>query len=128
MLNDELNNQHQLSSGPLLDENGNLNEAGFSTSLVREYDRKQIKGLKSRIKEWDYYYIGNKDFGVALTIADNSYMALASVSFLNFKTGEQITKSKMKFFTFGKLFLPSSSNEGLTKVHSNLLSKVFSVN
>ena len=116
MLNDDLNNQHQLTTGPLLDEDGNLNEAGFSTSLIRDYDRKQIKGLKSRIKEWDYYYIGNKDFGVALTIADNSYMALASVSFLNFKTGEQVTKSKMKFFTFGKLALPSSSKEGLTKV------------
>ena len=116
MLNDELNNQHQLSEGPLLDENGNLVEAGFSTSLVRHYDRKLIKRKKSRIKEWDYYYIGNSKFGVALTIADNSYMALASVSFLNFETGEQVTKSKMKFFTFGKLSLPNTSIAGLTKV------------
>ena len=79
MLNDELVNQHQLSKGLLLDENGNLNEAGFALSLVRDYDRGQIKGLKTMIKEWDYYYIGNSHFGVALTIADNSYMALASV-------------------------------------------------
>ncbi|MBR0301819.1 MAG: DUF2804 family protein, partial [Bacilli bacterium] len=74
MLNDELVNQHQLSQGLLLDENGNLNEAGFALSLVRDYNRGQIKGLKSRIKEWDYYYIGNSHFGVALTIVDNSYM------------------------------------------------------
>ena len=117
MLNDELVNQHQLSQGLLLDENGNLNEAGFALSLVRDYNRGQIKGLKSRIKEWDYYYIGNSHFGVALTIADNSYMALASVSFLNFDTNEQVTKSKMKFFTFGKLKLPSSSKEGVTKIN-----------
>ena len=116
MLNEQLSEQHELSKGPLLDESGNLSEAGFSTSLIKNYSRDQIKGMKSRIKEWDYYYIGNSHFGVALTIADNSYMALASVSFLNFDKNEQVTKSKMKFFTFGKLKLPSSSESGTTKV------------
>jgi len=37
-----------------------------------------------RIKEWDYYLIYNDHFGVALTVDDNSYMGLMSISFLDF--------------------------------------------
>ena len=72
--------QHELSKGRLLDENGNLAEAGYAFSLVKDYNRKDIKGLKWRIKEWDYYYIGDRNYGIALTIDDNSYMGLVSVS------------------------------------------------
>lgn len=65
---------HELIDGPSLDDNGDLLEAGYVTSLVKIYDRNKIKAGKSRIKEWDYYYVGNKDYGIALTIADNSYI------------------------------------------------------
>ena len=104
--------QRKLNPGKLLDNNGNLSEAGFATSLIKEYNRKDIKASKWRIKEWDYYYIGNSKYGVALTIADNSYMSLCSLSYLNFEKPHDITRSVMKWFTFGKLNLPSSSKEG----------------
>ena len=104
--------QNKLSPGKLLDHNGNLCEPGYATSLVKEYNRKDIKAGQLRIKEWDYYYIGNSNYGVALTIADNSYMALCSLSFLDFKKPYDITKSVMKWFTKGKLNLPSSSKKG----------------
>lgn len=101
-----------LSAGLLLDKKGNLNEAGYATSLIKEYQRSQIKGLKTRIKEWDYYAFLNEDFGICLTLADNSYMSLASISFLDFKNKKYVTKSSMKFFSFGKLKLPSTSEIG----------------
>jgi len=104
--------QHELKAGPLLNEEGNLAEAGFAYSLVKTYDRKAIKAPKSRIKEWDYYYIGNNERGVAFTIDDNSYMGLGSVSLLNFVDKTFITKSSMKAFTNGKVNLPASSTEG----------------
>ena len=104
--------QNKLSPGKLLDENGNLNEAGYATSLIKEYKRSDIKAHKSRIKEWDYYYIGNDRYGIALTIADNSYMSLASLSFLGFVNKKDVTKSVMGFFSNGKLNLPSSSVDG----------------
>ena len=104
--------QKQLSSGPLLDENGNLVEAGYATKLVKVYSRSTIKAKKSRIKEWDYYYIGNSKYGVALTIADNSYMGMGSISFLDFGNKKEITKSEIKLFTKGKLNLPSTSEIG----------------
>lgn len=101
--------QHKLSNGPLLDENGNLCEAGYSFKMVKEYQRSAIKAGKSRIKEWDYYYIGNDKYGIALTIDDNSYMNLMSVSILDFEKKSFITKSYMGFLSFGKVGFPSSS-------------------
>lgn len=104
--------QNKLNNGPLLDDNGELVEAGYAFSLVREYNRQKIKAKKSRIKEWDYYYVGNSKYGIALTIADNSYMGMGSVSFLDFENKKDITKSKIIFFTNGKLDLPHSSKSG----------------
>lgn len=105
--------QHEiLKKGPLLDGSGCLTEAGFAKSLILDYDRNAIKAGKNRIKEWDYYYVGNDSFGVALTIADNSYMGLDSISFLNFDEKWEITNSPMQFFTYGKKKLPASSENG----------------
>src|SRR5574344_879920 len=102
----------ELSEGKLLDATGNLRECGYSNSLIREYNRHDIRGEKTRIKEWDYYLFTNENYGVAVTVADNSYMSLVSVSYLDFKYKKFITKSKMKFFTFGRVNLPSSSDKG----------------
>ena len=107
-----MSEQHLLEPGNLLFNDGNLAEAGYSTKLIKTYSRSMIKANKWRIKEWDYYYIGNEKYGIALTIADNSYMALAGVSFLDFENKKEITKNVMKWFTKGKLNLPSSSENG----------------
>lgn len=117
--------QKKLSVGDLLNEQGNLVEAGYATSLVRKYDRKAIKAPKGRIKEWDYYYISDQRFGIALTIADNSYMAMASISVLNFKHNTQTTKSPIKWFTNGKTNLPSTSETGDVSLVGKGYSMVF---
>ena len=105
--------QHEITKRqPLLDETGRLTEAGYATSLVMDYDRNAIKGGKTRIKEWDYYLVTDGKAGVALTIADNSYMGLASISFLDFEGGRETTKSPMKLFPMGKTGFPASSEAG----------------
>lgn len=104
--------QNKLEPGRLLFNDGSLSEAGYATSLVKEYNRDHIKANKLRIKEWDYYYLGNDKYGVAFTIADNSYMSLGSVSFLDFSKNINITKSVMGLLPKGKLHLPSSSKSG----------------
>jgi len=104
--------QHLLTPGPLLDENGHLTEAGYATSLVKQYDRNAIKGGKLRIKEWDYYCIIGGDIVLALTIADNSYMSLDSVSLINLQTGFQHTWSAMGVMTLGKRGFPATSVKG----------------
>lgn len=104
--------QKKLSAGRLLDADGNLFEAGYALDAVKTYNRKDIKAGKTRIKEWDYYLVTNGSYAVALTIDDNSYMSLSSVSFLDFKKPSYVTKSEIGFFSMGKLNFPSSFNEG----------------
>lgn len=101
-----------LGEGDLLDRKGELVESGYAFSQVKRYDRKAVKGSKLRVKEWDYYCFCDNDYGVALTVADNSYMSLASVSVLDFKHIKYITKSKIGLFSHGKLGMPSSCDAG----------------
>ena len=110
-------NQHEITERrPLLDASGNLTEPGYAKTLLPVYRRNDIKANKLRIKEWDYYCINNGRFALALTIADNSYMGLDSISLLNLDEGWEITKSPMKAFTNGRVGLPESSETG--DVHS----------
>lgn len=105
--------QHQITtSAPLLDENGHLREPGYAKHLLPVYDRNAIKANRWRIKEWDYYYIGNDDYGIALTIADNSYMGLDSISLLDFRTPWEQTTSQMSWLTNGKVGFPATSEVG----------------
>ena len=93
-----------------------LTEPGYAKTLLPIYRRSDIKAGKMRIKEWDYYCVNNGHFALALTIADNSYMGLDSISLLNLDEGWEITKSPMRAFTNGKIGLPESSETG--DVHS----------
>jgi len=105
--------QHEITrSAPLLDENGNLREAGYARKLLPVYNRSDIKAGKLRIKEWDYYLVINDHYAVALTIADNSYMGLDSISFLNFDERWEKTVSPIQILTMGKKNLPPSSSVG----------------
>lgn len=104
--------QDILTAGALLNNQGELNQAGYAYRLVKSYDRRAIKAHPLRIKEWDYYLITTDAFGLALTVADNSYMSLLSATFLDFKSKTEHTFSPMSFFTFGKLGLPASSETG----------------
>ncbi|MDO9628694.1 MAG: DUF2804 domain-containing protein [Acholeplasmataceae bacterium] len=109
-------NQTRLSKGPLLDLKGNLIESGYSTYLAKDYYRDQVKVRGMRIKEWDYYYIGNDDFGIAFTIADNSYLWLTSVTFFDFINKKEVTNTKMGWLSRGRLKLPRSSVKGDIKL------------
>ena len=117
--------QHMLTKGPLLNDKGDLNEAGYAFELIKDYKRTDIKGSKSRIKEWDYYFINDNEYGIALTIDDNSYMGMASVSVLDFKNKKENTKSYIKWFTKGKVNLPSTSKDGDVSLISKNYSMVF---
>lgn len=119
--------QKQLEKGKLLDSEGNLEQAGYATSLVKEYDRKAIRGEKLRIKEWDYYLIYNQYFGVALTVDDNSYMGLMSISFLDFDKKTEKTVSPMTVMPMGRTKLPSSSSRGITQYQDKRCFFKFSV-
>ncbi len=108
--------QHLLNEGPLLNLKGELIESGYHTKLIKTYDKKLVKNARLRLKEWDYYYVGNKDYGLAITVADNGYMWLLSVTLLDFNLRAETSKSKMGFIPFKRFNLPKTSEKGNIKV------------
>ena len=109
--------QHEiLRSAPLLNASGDLAEPGWARSLLPVNRRSDIRVSPMRIKEWDYYLITDGHVGLALTIADNGYMGLDSVSFLDFDEGWEQTKSPMRLFPMGKTGLPESSADGASEI------------
>lgn len=107
--------QHEITAPiPLLDEQGNLTEPGWARKLYPQYDRRYIKASPMRRKEWDYYLVTNGQIALALTIADNGYMGLDSISLLDFHAGWQITKSPMRAMPLGRTALPATSARGIS--------------
>ena len=105
--------QHEIKAAiPLLDAAGNLNEPGYAKRLLPVYRRADIRAGKLRIKEWDYYLVSNGRFALALTVADNGYMGMDSVSLLDFEEGWEITTSPMSLLPLGRIGLPESSERG----------------
>lgn len=105
--------QHEITREiPLLDPHGALTEPGYAKKLLPVYDRGKVRCGAMRLKEWDYYLVMNGRFGLALTIADNAYMGLDSVSFLHFEKGWQVTKSPLRVMPMGSTGLPASSRRG----------------
>ena len=108
-------NQQLLSPGPLHRPDGALSQAGYATALVKEYDRARIAAHPLKIKEWDYYLIASDRYALALTIADNGYMGLDSVSLLDFDGPWETTQSRMSLFPLGRRGLPPSSARGVSR-------------
>ena len=108
--------QHRIvKEGRLLDECGILREPGWATAQLLEYHRKDVKANKLRLKEWDYYLITDGSFGLALTVADNGYMGLDSISLLRFDSADgpwEHTESKIRPLPMGRTKLPENSREG----------------
>lgn len=118
--------QHEITtSSPLLDGSGNLREPGYAKRLLPIYRRADVRAPASRIKEWDYYLVANDHFAVALTIDDNGYMGLDSISFLHFDEGWERTKSPMRAFPMGRTGLPESSARGTTAISGRGYALVF---
>ena len=109
--------QHEITTpGPLLGSDGNLLEPGWARSLLPVYHRADIRASAMRIKEWDYYLITDGHIGLALTIADNGYMGLDSISFLNFDEKWEKTTSRMRALPLGGTHLPESSADGASEI------------
>ena len=111
---------------PLLNELGNLAEPGWSRKLVQQYDRKAIKALPFRIKEWDYYLVTAGNFAAAFTISDDGYIGLQSVSLLWLGDDPwEHTETVLNAFPMGKLRLPNDSSYGTTKYSDKRLQMSF---
>lgn len=122
-----MRNHEVVTAHRLLDEKGALIEPGWSRSLVQIYDRNDIKKRKTRIKEWDYYYVMSHSNKIALclTISDLSYLGMASVSIVNLENATEHTDSIIVPFTMGKTNLPPTSAVGDVKFKNKKLAMEF---
>ena len=104
--------QHRITApGPLHDDQGRLTETGYATALLKAYDRSRVAAPGFRIKEWDYYCIVSDRYALALTVADNGYLYMDSVSLLDFDDHSQATWSSIQP-PFGGRRLPATSVVG----------------
>lgn len=120
---------HEVSKvQPLLDKNGRLTEPGWSRKLYQIYDRKAIKAPAFKIKEWDYYLVMGKNFGVAFTISDDGYIGLQSVSLLDFTEENapwEHTNTVLTPFPMGKMKMPATTEKGNVSFHNKKLNLDF---
>ena len=105
--------QHAITRArPLLDANGNIAEPGFARKLLPAYSRKAVKAGALRLKEWDYYLVNNGRWAVALTVADNGYMGLDSISFIDLENLWQNTLSPISALPMGRRRMRRAPREG----------------
>ena len=104
--------QIELEEGDLLDRRGRLTQPGWARREARRYTRAAIAASPLRIKEWDYYCVLAGDYGLAAVIADNGYMGLLSVTWLDFRARTATAESVMTPFPLGRMALPPSADAG----------------
>lgn len=107
--------RRMLQRGDLLNLDGRLMEAGWATRLIKRYDRALIKAPAWRIKEWDYYLIANDFYALALTVSDNGYLGLDSISLIDFEGKSERTVTRLVSFPMGKRNLPADSSLGVVR-------------
>ncbi|HPD02161.1 MAG TPA: DUF2804 domain-containing protein [Eubacteriales bacterium] len=107
-----MSNQHQVTVKQKLFKDGLIAEPGYAKNMVWEYSRDDIKAKPIRIKEWDYYIITNKEFALALTLADNGFIGAISASVIDYKQPFEITKTKVNLFPMGRMMFPSTPESG----------------
>ncbi|MCL2024039.1 MAG: DUF2804 domain-containing protein [Oscillospiraceae bacterium] len=113
---------------PLHNSDGTLREPGWSRRPVQIYSRAGVKAPHIRLKEWDYYLVVGQGYGIALTIADNGYMGLNSVSLMDFGAASSIDKSIPTLFPMGKYKMPAdSASPSIVRIGGKKLQMSFEV-
>ncbi len=110
--------QYQITNqSKLLSQSGELIQKGYATSPLLQYLRKDV-GLKSRLKEWDYYLIQNDSSVVALTVAKSMSFLLVSASLIDLVTLKETTKSTVGIASRKNFSMPESSEIGDINYHN----------
>ncbi|MBK7147928.1 MAG: DUF2804 domain-containing protein [Bacteroidetes bacterium] len=105
--------QHRITTpGKLLNTQGHLREPGWATQPMLHYNRAYITAARWRIKEWDYYAVISRHFGLACTVSDNGYLGLVSVTLFDFDKKTEHTKTILTPLPLGSYNLPATTSEG----------------
>lgn len=114
-----------VTEGLLLKEDGTLSQKGYAKKLLLRYNRENIKASKLRIKEWDYYCILSDEYGLSLTIADIGYIGFIAATYFDFVNKTEKSNTVITALPLGKMNLPRTSEEGVTKFNNNKIKMEF---
>lgn len=109
----------------LLDEKGRLVHPGWSRSLYALYDRSKITASRLRIKDWDYYYVGDGRNVLGLTIADLGYAGLVTATVIDLEEKTEHNVTAMPLLPLGKLGVPVGDLSGDVHFTSKKLNMSF---
>ncbi len=111
----------------LLSSDGTITEKGWSKSLLQAYNRENIASPKFKIKEWDYYLVLSDKYAFAVTLSDDGYIGMQSMSILMFdeKNPWQHTNSVLNVMPMGKLKMPTTSEVGDVHYHDKTIDAHF---
>lgn len=100
-----------MERGPVLDRRGRA-IAGFSRRSTQVYDRKAVKALPWRLKEWDFYQVSNSHLCLQFTIGHASYAGQVSLMLFDFQKKEMIVDlSRILALPFGSLHMPADAEK-----------------
>ncbi len=94
----------------LLTKEGNLTKPGWCRRNLYEYNRQDISAPSRRIKEWDFYQLGNDRYAVQICFANISIGAGASAKLINLKTGKTYSSGSTALFTKNRYRLPENGD------------------
>ena len=78
-----------LKPGPVLDRQGRPNP-GYSRKSTLVYERRAIRAMPWRIKEWDFYQVSDKRLCLQFTIGHAAYAGQVSLMLFDFVKGEKL--------------------------------------
>jgi len=95
--------QNQLRTlSQLITANHSLNEAGYMTSALREFNEHDLTSWqKFRLKKWDYYDVITEDFVLTFALVDLFIVGEVRLNFFDYMTKE--------YKTFRKTVLPNQA-------------------
>lgn len=114
-----------VEEGLLLKEDGTLSQKGYARKLLLTYNKENIKASKLRIKEWDYYCVLSEEFGISFTIADIGYIGVVVATYHDFVNKTEKSNAAIRVLPLGKMNLPRTSEEGVTKFSNNKVKMEF---
>lgn len=94
----------------LLKEDGQLNKPGWCRRNLFEYNRNKINAPWWRIKEWDFYQLGNENYMVQICFANISIGAAATAKLINLKNGKTYSAMGFSLFTKNRYRLPANGD------------------
>jgi len=102
----------------LLKDDGTLNHAGYSKKMLLRYNKEAVK-KRSRLKEWDYYYITDGRFALGVTIGNLSYAGVISAYVVDFNNKQTYSKSTSVMFPKKDILMNETSANGETSFKTN---------